>query len=77
MTFGGRTVAALGLSLVTALAVVVGAREVFAATVVTPSNMNGWASQVSDTGVVELVPGPLSPPIGSGSARLFTGSQGS
>jgi hypothetical protein len=51
---------------------------------VTPSNMNNWSLSTTDnasntpgsgsgTGVAELVSGPATPPLGSGSAHLMTG----
>ncbi len=75
MTFGVRTVAVLVLSVVTAPAVFIG--TVFAATTVSPSNMHGWAFEVqSPDGSGTFVSGPATPPLGTGSASLFTGTHG-
>ncbi len=66
-----RTVAILGLSLATALALVIGAREVFAATRVSPSSMNGWAFEMQGPdGSGTFVTGPATAPLGIGSVRL-------
>lgn len=46
--------------------------------VVSPVNMDGWAFQVTSAdGKGELVAGPATPPLGVGSAHLFTGTNGS
>jgi len=75
MTVSVRTVAALVLSVVTALGVVIGAREVFAATTVSPSNMNGWVfNNNSGSDIGEFVTGPGTPPSGMGSAHLLVGA---
>ncbi|MEK7581487.1 MAG: thrombospondin type 3 repeat-containing protein [Patescibacteria group bacterium] len=51
--------------------------QVFAATQVSPSNMNGWAFAVqSPDGSGTFVTGPATAPLGNGSARLFTGTNG-
>lgn len=56
-------------------AAVVGAQA--ATVVVTPSNMNGWAFlNTSPDGIGELASGPAVPPLGTGSARLSTGTHG-
>ncbi len=53
-------------------------RQVFAATTVSPSNMNGWAFQtVGATASGSFVSGPATTPLGTGSARLFTATDGS
>src|SRR5688572_669568 len=48
--------------------------------VVTPSNLAGWQTQVTDpvpTGAsIAFVPGPATPPLGFGSARLAVGTDG-
>jgi hypothetical protein len=52
--------------------------------VVTPSSMGGWAFYKTDTGVnygagdavAEMVNGPATPPLGTGSAHFNTGSDG-
>jgi hypothetical protein len=45
--------------------------------VVTPGNLHDWAPQVTSTdGSVTFVTGPASPPLGTGSVRLFTGTHG-
>lgn len=52
-------------------------RNAVAATVVSPANMNGWAFQVqSPDGSGTFVTGPATAPVGTGSARLFTGTNG-
>lgn len=62
-------IAVFGLALVT--------RQVLAATKVSPSNMNGWAFQVdSSNGSGTFVTGPAPAPMGTGSAKLFTGTNG-
>ncbi len=44
---------------------------------VSPSNMNGWAFQVqSPDGLGTFVTGPDTAPLGTGSVRLFTGTNG-
>ncbi len=72
-----RTVAGVVLSVVTALAVVIG--TVFAATVVvSPLNMQGWTFyNWSGAGIAEFVTGPGTPPSGLGSAHLSQGSSSS
>ncbi len=68
---------ALFLSLAAFLVFSLITREAFAATIpVSPSNMNGWVTSVSNTGRVQFVPGPATAPIGSGSARLYSGVDG-
>ncbi|MBI2524689.1 MAG: PEP-CTERM sorting domain-containing protein [Candidatus Rokubacteria bacterium] len=48
-----------------------------ATVVVDPLNPNGWAFQVTSAdGIGAFVGGPGTPPLGSGSARLFTGTHG-
>ena len=79
LRLAARTVAVLGLSVLTALAVIIGAREVFAATVVvSPSNMNGWAfgwwgfEEPPPGASGDFVLGPTGNPMGAGSARLWS-----
>lgn len=76
MTFGLRTVAVLSLSLLAALAFVI-STALAATVVVSPANMQGWAFQVlSPDGSGTFVSGPATAPLGTGSARLFTGTHG-
>jgi parallel beta-helix repeat protein len=45
--------------------------------VVAPANMHGWVFDVDATGGDgSMVAGPSTPPLGQGSARLFTGTEG-
>jgi hypothetical protein len=79
MRLGGRTLAALSLSVVIALAVVIGGRKVLAATVVvSPSNMHGWVLDQYNGGPPGVfVTGPSGVPSGIGSLFLTQGgSQG-
>ncbi len=53
-------------------------------TLVNPANMDGWTMFVTTSysntpggdGIAEMVNGPATPPMGAGSARLFTGTNG-
>lgn len=68
---------ALFLSLAAFLVFTFVARQVFASTVVNTANPNGWAFQVqSPDGSGTFVSGPAGQPLGAGSARLFTGTNG-
>jgi hypothetical protein len=44
--------------------------------VVNPAAMNGWAFQISGTATAQMVAGPASPPLGTGSAELAVGTDG-
>jgi PEP-CTERM motif len=73
--------------LVTTLATIALASTVHAAVVVSPANMDGWAFYKTDgdptytygagAATAEMVNGPATPPLGTGSAHFNTGSDGS
>lgn len=70
-------VKALFLSLSAFLAFSFVTRQVFASNVVvSPSHMNGWASESVVTGAVNFVSGPAGQPLNTGSVELTSGAQG-
>lgn len=68
-----------GFTSILAMASLLVAAPVFAATVISPSNQGSWDFQTNNLvdGVGRFVTGPSTPPLGSGSVELSTGSDGS
>jgi len=74
-----KTMTVSGISILTVLSVLAFASTAFAATsVIHPADMQGWGfvSETGATGSGEMVSGPATPPLGSGSARLVTPAAG-
>ncbi len=67
-----------GFTSILAIASLIIASPVFAATVISPSSHGSWDFQTNSVdGIGQFVTGPSAPPLGSGSVELSTGTNGS